>query len=344
MSNFIPAILHFQNKGLLGNGGYGGVYLAYDPQLHRDIAIKAVPVTNFPNPTEFFQEAQKLYLTRHHNVVPIHFAGQNNMYVFLSMPYCRNGSLEGMLVKGFLSTRSIIRYSLQFLSGLNNIHAKGLIHFDIKTANILISDSDQALISDFGLAQYISKFGFSEQPAATYLFAPPEYYIQTIHDFRYDIYQAGLAIYQMCNGIRNLEKQYLRFVVNNQVDKATLSQALSAGTYPDRSFFLPHIPIPMRKVIKKALSVDPEDRYDSVISMLNDLSKIEDANDWIYSVDSAGVESWVKPDYMVTASLVGETWNIVAIKRAKNISAFSRKGITLSEKKTHLYKCFNTNW
>ena len=156
------AKLNFELRNKIGDGGEAEVYEAFDPQLNATLAVKKIPITSFTDKDLFFEESRKLYLTNHHNVVDIIYACQDDDYVYLAMAFYKNGSLKALIDQRFLTSREVIRYSLQFLSGLNNIHSKGLIHFDIKPENILINNSNQALISDFGLAQYTVHYGFAQ--------------------------------------------------------------------------------------------------------------------------------------------------------------------------------------
>lgn len=97
----------------------------------------------------------------------------------LAMPFFEKGSLKKLLDSRNLTVKEIIRYALQFLSGLNNIHSKGVLHFDLKPENILISDSNVAVISDFGLAEYIARTGTSRVGGVTPDIMPPEFYSQS---------------------------------------------------------------------------------------------------------------------------------------------------------------------
>lgn len=93
----------------------------------------------------------------HPNVVQIQYACKDDKNVYIAMPFYKNGSLKSLMTKRMLTAREIIRYAIQFISGVAHIHSKGLLHLDIKPDNILLSDNDEALLSDFGLADYTRK-------------------------------------------------------------------------------------------------------------------------------------------------------------------------------------------
>ncbi len=88
----------------------------------------------------------------HPNVVQIHYACYDADRIYLAMPYYRKGSVTSLITDKYMTVREIVTVGCQVLSGLHNIHSKGLIHFDVKPDNILLSDRGEALLSDFGLA------------------------------------------------------------------------------------------------------------------------------------------------------------------------------------------------
>ena len=283
---FTETRLDFKLIKKVGNGGEGEVYKTNDRQLNSIIAVKKVPITSFQKELQFFEEAKKLHLTRHQNIVPINFGCKDDDFIYLAMPIYENGSLKNLMDKRFLSSREVIRYSLQFLAGLNHIHIKRLLHFDIKPENILLSKSNQALISDFGLAEYTGRYGFSKIHGTTAVFAPPELFMQQEHNLKFDIYQAGITMYRMCVGDAVFFDQINQAHIHRGIsDQTNFIKALKAGKFPNRSFYFSHTPIALRSIIKKALNPLADDRYDSVLDMMNDLASIDKADDWIFESD-----------------------------------------------------------
>ena len=321
--------------------------IAIDSQLNCLIAVKKIPIKRFQgNLIQYFEEAKKLYLSRHHNIVPVNYGCKDDDFVYLAMPFFKNGSLKGLLDRRFLSSREIIRYSLQFLSGLNNVHVKTLIHFDIKTENILLSDSNQALLSDFGLAEYTCHYGFSNISGTTQAFAPPEFFTQASHNLKFDIYQAGLSMYRMCFGDFNLSEQFKKAHFSRGIENEdNFIRSLMKGDFPNRAFNLPHIPISLKRIITNCLKPDPSERYDTVIDILNDLSKIESANDWLFETDFSGNEKWIKEGYEVTARIIGNNWEVNSVKNNRRKRDYCGSGLSNADKFSLLYKCLNDlNW
>ncbi|WP_375104389.1 serine/threonine-protein kinase [Paenibacillus sp. RS8] len=263
-----------------GEGRNSEVFIAEDIQLNAEIVVKSIEKKKLAdlNITDYFSEAKILYASTHPNIVEMNYSCEDDKFIYLSMPMYKNGSINSLMNKRYLSVREIITYSLEFLSGVHYIHTKGLLHFDIKPTNILISDSNTALLTDFGLAKYINEYGFAQPDLLYPPHRAPESYNVGSLDVYHDIYHCGLTIYRMCNG--NAE-------FANQLRTAKQSDVL-AGTFPDRNKYLPHIPKSIQNVIKKALAVNPKDRYDTVLALLNDLSKIDKNLDWKYTEDALG--------------------------------------------------------
>lgn len=259
-----------------GQGKNSEVFVAWDPQLNMDIVIKQVDKSDFGDPDAYFNEARILNTASHPNVVPINYATYDNDYIYLGMPYYKNGSLESLISARYLTVREIVKYGLEFLSGVHYIHTKNLLHLDVKPTNILITDSDVAVLTDFGLTKYVDTAGFASPEKIYGKHIPPEAFITNKADVLFDIYQCGLTLYRMCNGNEDFQKQW-----DLITDKAT---AIRQGKFPDRTKFLPHIPTQLRRVVTTALKVDGTDRYNTILDMINALSKIDKGLDWNYNI------------------------------------------------------------
>jgi serine/threonine protein kinase len=271
------------------HGQNSQVFLAHDRQLDCPIAVKKIPKSKFSNPDKFFEEAKRLNGSEHHNVMPIKFGAVDADYIYLVMPFYPNGSLKDLITKRFLTVREILRYSLQFLTGLHHIHVKGFIHFDIKPDNILLTKNNEAVVADFGVAKNMDLFGTAENDAFYYKHIPPEYFKTSKHTMLFDIYSAGLTLYRLCNGNQSFYDQL------SSIDRSRFKFAVEMGRFPDRDRFLYHIPRRLKKIIKKALSTDPSDRQATVLEMLNELSNVDEFLDWKYS-KTADTEVWEKED------------------------------------------------
>jgi eukaryotic-like serine/threonine-protein kinase len=114
------------------DGKNSRTYLSHDHQLDARIVTKQINKIKLASPERFFDEARALYASAHPNVVQIHYACQDNEFIYLAMPYYQNGTVKGLITGRYMTVREILTVSCQVFSGLHNIHSKGLIHFDIK--------------------------------------------------------------------------------------------------------------------------------------------------------------------------------------------------------------------
>jgi serine/threonine protein kinase len=285
---YTTAQLNFETLEEIGQEGKNSrVFRSHDKQLDAEIVTKQIEKTKLVNANEYFAEAKRLYDSSHPNVVQIKYACQDQDYIYLAMPFYKNGSLKKLVDQKFLTVREILRYSIQFLTGLNNIHVKKLIHFDIKPDNILLSDSNESMVSDFGLTKNMNRFGMTAADQVYSYQAPPDVFLQSQQSNLYDIYMAGVTIYRLCNGNENFYEQVKKFPTSDLLENAILR-----GDFPDRKSFLPHIPKKLRSVINKAMSLEQTKRHQTVIELINELSVIDDLLDWQYS-ESGNELDWI---------------------------------------------------
>ncbi len=267
------------------DGRNSKTFLVNDVQLGSDIVIKQIAKAKLTAPDEYFGEARALHASAHQNVVQLHYACEDDDHVYIAMPFYAAGSVKGLMAHRHLTVREIVRLGCQTLSGLHNIHSKGLIHFDIKPDNILLSQRGEALLSDFGLAKQM-ELGLA-QPSQLYMrIAPPEAFAGTPHSLCFDIYQIGITLYRMCVGPAEFERQFSRFLTAaGGLDRPAFAQALEGGDFPDRQAFPAHVPRPLRTVISTCLNVDPASRYRSALAVANALAKIDGCLDWQFMGD-----------------------------------------------------------
>jgi len=334
------AELNFETTSEIGQEGRNSqVFLAHDKQLDGEIVVKKISKANLQNANEYYKEAKILYASTHPNVVRVNYGCSDNDNIFIAMPYYKNGSLKRLINSRFLSIREVMRYSIQFLSGLNNIHSKGLLHFDIKPDNILLSDSNEALLSDFGLSKAMDNLGFANPDAFYPKQMPPETFSTTQKTIHFDIYLAGLTIYRLLNGNNHYNSQ---FVFRSQND---YTQAVLGGNFPNRNSYLPHVPLKLQRIVNKALSVNINDRHQSVLELINDLSSVSENLDWKYS-GNATSHKWIKTladrEYAVTfdnANMsIESTKTIFGSNRTTRITAHCKNNLTQNNRLSNIKK------
>ncbi|MES2487363.1 MAG: serine/threonine-protein kinase [Bacteroidota bacterium] len=265
----------------LGNGAFGEVWLVSDRALGVKRAIKYVPLHKIKNPTNFYEEPQTLLTLKHDNVIEVTDAGltvDNRLYI--AMEYYRNGSLSDITKGGIIPLKDSIKFAGDICRGLEYAHSRDFIHRDIKPANIIIDDNGNARLSDFGLATKVDADGL----AAAYGYIghlAPEVIIDDFTDKRTDIYAIGVTLYRMING-----DSYLPI----NIDMDELLEMIKEGSFPNRKSYRPFIPSSIRSVINRALSVNPDVRYQTASELRHALEKVRLFSSWMPRTISNGTE------------------------------------------------------
>lgn len=197
----------YEIVGLLGHGGMGVVFKAFDPSLNRYVAIKVLAPALIPSAVfkqRFLREAQSAAAVVHDNVVGIHAISEWQGNPYLVMTFVRGQSLQSRLnLRGHLSLREVLRIGLQISAGLEAAHAQGLIHRDIKPANILLeTDVDRVMITDFGIAKAIDDLRFTgtNTLVGTPEYMSPEQARDEELDYRTDLFSLGCVLYEASTG------------------------------------------------------------------------------------------------------------------------------------------------
>lgn len=342
MLNYTVAEVSFDDLGRIGDEGRNSEVLRVrDVCLDSIMAVKKIQKGSqaLPNPDEYFNEARILYANPHPYVVQVNYACQDQNHVYIAMPLYGKGSLSKFMEHRFLTLGEIVRFSCQFLSGLHNIHSKGLIHFDIKPDNILLSDRNEAVLSDFGLAKYSDDAGFATPNQLYGSHMPPEAFDDREYTYLLDIYQAGLTMYRMSVGSAEFNRQFNEYRdAVGEIDGVKFIADVRSGAFPDRGKLQAHIHSKVIKVILKCIEPNPDDRYQSVIEIVNALSDIDETFfDWQYSIDG-NVKKWEKIsssgskkciEWHSDLHSVAYTISDAGIQR--NITAFNKPRLTKTE-------------
>jgi hypothetical protein len=196
----------YKVRKVLGRGGMGVVLLAFDPALHREVAIKvmAPQLASLPSARQrFTREAQAAAQIAHDNVVTIHAVAEFKGLPYLVMQYVAGPSLEGSLSSGPLPIAEVVRVGREAARGLQAAHDRGLVHRDVKPANILVEvGSGTVKLTDFGLARAADDVRLTQSGAVagTPLYMAPEQVRGETVDYRADLFSLGSVLYALCTG------------------------------------------------------------------------------------------------------------------------------------------------
>jgi serine/threonine protein kinase len=189
----------------LGRGGMGVVYKAKDTKLKRTVALKFLPqeLTHISEIKDrFMREAQAAAALDHPNICTVHEVDEAEEKTFISMAYVEGQSLKKKIESGPLELDEALRIATQVAEGLEEAHKKGVVHRDIKSANIMVTEKGQAKIMDFGLARIaggtlVTKEGTT---MGTIAYMSPEQARGEEVDHRTDIWSLGVVMYEMLTG------------------------------------------------------------------------------------------------------------------------------------------------
>lgn len=307
----MPKMTMFDFKKRLGAGNFGEVWLAVNKALNSVCALKCIPPDRTPNALNFFQEAQFLKLAEHPNIVLVNEAGTlEDGRIYLSMEYLEKGSLEDETKGAFVKLTRARKIMCEVLRGLEYAHSKGIVHRDVKPANILIGHSLEGKLSDFGLARPRTIDTKETTTLKDYLYVlhlAPE--VRTLPDYTHlsDIYSCGVTLYRLVNGDSYLPRM-----------SEDLLAKIRKGKYPDRSKYRMFIPRSLRLIINKSMSVDPKERYQSAEAMRRALEKIKICINWDEQGLSEGTH-WISGHkgccYQVAmVKDKKELWNVIVQK------------------------------
>ncbi len=262
-------ISHYRILEKLGEGGMGVVYRAEDTRLDRVVALKCLAahlLDDTEAKTHFLREAKAAAALDHPNVCAVYDVGEEGGQTFLAMSLVEGESLRKKVSQRPLPLDRAIDYAIQTAQGLQAAHAKGVVHRDIKSANLMVAEQGQVKIMDFGLAQ------LSDQPrltkTATFLGTPaymsPEQAQRQPTDARTDIWSLGVVIYEMVSG---------RLPFEGERDQAVLF-AIANHEHEPITALRVGVPMELDRILDKALAKDIRDRYQHVDDLLVDLRRL----------------------------------------------------------------------
>src|SRR5712691_1220362 len=192
-------------KRELGRGGMGAVYLAEQPGLGREVAVKELILNSTADPTaltRFLQEAQVMARTSHPNLVQVHDLEEVGDAKFIILEFVKGRSLRDMLRGGAIPLPQVFAVMHGMLQGLNYAHRHNIVHRDMKPENVLISDDGEVKVADFGIARLTDDSGGGSTATKTGTtvgtpqYMSPEQVASSKVDGRSDLYSSGIMLYE----------------------------------------------------------------------------------------------------------------------------------------------------
>jgi serine/threonine protein kinase len=254
----------------ISKGKQGAVYLAHDPQLDRAVAIKTLRAASRQQSENLLREARIASKFQHPNIVTLHDAGEQDGQPYLVYAYVRGETLAQMLKRsGRLPLPQAARLAAGVLDGLAYAHQQGVMHLDIKPANVMVPENGQPMLLDFGISRHIEQHadtvtGLSGTPQ----YMAPERVSAQGAEFRSDIFSAGIMLYEMVTGKQAIAGDTLFQILNRAAHESVAAP----------STLNPEIDERLEEIILKAVARKPEERFPDAAAMRQALINYLDAS------------------------------------------------------------------
>jgi len=253
----------YRIKGELGRGGMGAVYLAEQPGLGREVAIKELILSPAADPTalmRFLQEAQVMARTSHPNLVQVHDLEQIGDANYIVLEFVRGRSLRDMVNQGPVPLPQTFAVMHGVLQALDYAHRHAIVHRDMKPENVLLSDEGNVKVADFGIARLTDDSGpggtatKTGTTVGTPQYMSPEQVASSKVDGRSDLYSAGIMFYELVVG-------QPPFTASEADGPFTLMAKHVQAPPKPPSVHRPGLDMRLEEMIMKSLSKRPEDRF-----------------------------------------------------------------------------------
>lgn len=257
----------YEVKSELGRGGMATVYLAEDPLIGREIAVKVLPREFLHDPNfrgRFEREARTIAMLEHPAIVPIYDFGEQDGQPYLVMRVMKGGALSDRIRSGPLPPREAAEILRRLASALDHAHSRGVIHRDLKPGNILFDEGGNAFLSDFGIVKLAQSTATltGESIVGTPAYMSPE----QVHgdkeiDGRSDIYTLGVILFQMLSGQMPYRAE----------TPAKLMMAHVLNPVPRILDVRPDLPPAVNDVLATALAKSPDERFSTAADLTDAL-------------------------------------------------------------------------
>jgi serine/threonine protein kinase len=312
---------HFRILDRLGSGGMGVVYRAHDEKLQRTIAIKVVGKESGAPATDrqrIIEEARAASALSHPHICTVYETGDIDGQAYIAMEYVEGRPLSESIPPGGLAIEAVVRYGIQVADALAHAHRRGVIHRDLKTANVVLSSDGRAKVLDFGLARRIppdvhttvtrSSDGITPTSlVGTLAYMAPEILLGEAADECSDIWGLGVLLFEMAAG-------ELPFKGRNEFDLTASILRAPAQPLPSG------VPAMVRAIIQRCLAKEPIQRYQHAGEVRAALEAVQsDVNTAVAGISTVGMaadpSAVPRPVMRTRAFQIGRTppsWRVVA--------------------------------
>ncbi|MEX2117623.1 MAG: protein kinase [Bacteroidota bacterium] len=261
-------ISHYKILEKLGEGGMGVVYKAQDTKLDRTVALKFLPAhisVNEETKARFIQEAKAAAGLNHNNICTVYGVEEHDGQMFISMEFIEGGTLRQKLP--YAKTDDALNIAIQIGEALQEAHAKGIVHRDIKSDNVMLTSKGQAKVMDFGLAKLKGslKLTRTSSTVGTLAYMAPEQIQGGEVDSRSDIFSFGVVLYEMLTG---------HFPFRGEHEAAQMYSILNEEPESVQRY-VPEVSFELLHILKRALEKNPNERYQSLADVLIDLRRLK---------------------------------------------------------------------
>jgi len=264
------AIGRFKVIREISRGGQGTVYLADDPQLERQVAIKVLRTSSVQQKESLLHEARIASKFQHSNIVTVYDAGEHEGVPYLVTAFIEGETLAQILKRsGAMTMAHAARLVAGVLDGLAYAHEQGVMHLDIKPGNVIVAPSGQPMLLDFGIARHV---GYKASAAGgidgTPQYMAPERITSQGVEFRSDIFSVGIMLYEMVTGKAAVSGDSVAQVLHRAAHEKVMSPSKLNSDIDER----------LEVIILKAVAKKPQGRFSDAAAMRQELLNYLDAS------------------------------------------------------------------